>query len=77
MSLLLKILLKHLRYEGRHYDADWLRNEYEKKVKFFIYDNKYPFSSEYSFDRTAFESSHAFAKYAALNTMKPDTYALV
>lgn len=33
----------------------------------------YPFRSEYAIDATAFESSHALAKYAVLNTMKPDS----
>ncbi len=53
--------------------AAWLRTEWEKKVKYFVYDDKYPFRSEYSLDRTAFESSYALAKYGTLNEMKPDT----
>lgn len=72
-ELVIEDIIAALEKEGRQNDADWLRGEYEKKVKFFIYDNKYPFSSEYAFDRTAFESSHAFAKYGTLNQMKPDT----
>lgn len=72
-ELVIEDIIAALEVEGRQNDADWLRAEYEKKVKFFIYDNKYPFSSEYAFDRTAFESSHAFAKYGVLNLMKPDT----
>ena len=65
-------LIADLERYGRKKDADWLRNEWEKKVKYFVYDDKYPFRSEYSIDRTAFESSYAFAKYGALNEMKPD-----
>ena len=53
--------------------ASFLRSEWEKKVKYFVYDDKYPFRSEYSLDRTAFESSYALAKYGALTDMKPDT----
>ena len=53
--------------------ATELRNEWEKKVKYFVYDDKYPFRSEYSLDRTAFESSYALARYGTLNGMKPDT----
>jgi hypothetical protein len=53
--------------------AAWLRSEWEKKVKYFVYDDEYPFRSEYAFDRTAFESSYAFAKYGATHDLKPDT----
>jgi hypothetical protein len=59
--------------EGFHDRAAWLRSEWEKKVKYFVYDDKYPFRSEYAFDRTAFESSYAFAKYGATHDMKSDT----
>lgn len=72
-ELVIEDIIAALEEAGRKSDADWLRGEYEKKVKYFIYDNPYPFSSEYAFDRTAFESSHAFAKYGVLNAMKPDT----
>jgi hypothetical protein len=72
-ELVIEDIIAALEENGRQEDADWLRGEYEKKVKYFIYDNKYPFSSEYSFDRTAFESSHAFARYGVLNKMAPDT----
>ncbi len=53
--------------------AKILRDEWEKKVKYFVYDDTYPFRSEYSLDRTAFESSYALAKYGTLNKMEPDT----
>ena len=33
---------------------------------------QYPFRSEYAFDRTAFESTYAFAKYGATHDMAPD-----
>jgi len=66
-------LIDALRAEGHPAQAAWLVNEWEKKVKYFVYDDQYPFRSEYAFDRTAFESSYAFAKYGATHDMKPDT----
>jgi hypothetical protein len=59
--------------EGLPDRARWLRAEWEKKVKYFVYDDPYPFRSEYAFDRTAFESSYAFAKYGATHDMQSDT----
>jgi hypothetical protein len=58
--------------EGFPDRAAWLRAEWEKKVKYFVYDDRYPFRSEYAFDRTAFESTYAFAKYGATHDMTPD-----
>jgi hypothetical protein len=72
-ELVLLPLIESLESHSRKKDAAWLRNEWEKKVKYFVYDDPYPFRSEYSFDRTAFESSYAFAKYGTLNNMKPDS----
>ncbi|WMI65220.1 DUF5695 domain-containing protein [Aestuariibaculum sp. YM273] len=72
-ELVLIPLIDTLEEHGRQNDADYLRSEWEKKVKYFVYDDKYPFRSEYSFDRTAFESSYAFAKYGATTKMKSDT----
>ncbi len=66
-------LIEDLERHGREKDAAWLRNEWEKKVKYFVYDDKYPYHSEYCTGSTAFESSYAFAKYGTLNPMKPDT----
>lgn len=65
-------LIEDLERYGRQKDADWLRNEWEKKVKYFVYDDKYPYRSEYPFDRTAFESTYALAKYGSLKEMKSD-----
>ena len=72
-ELLLTDLIADLKKEGYHDDADYLTSEWEKKVKYFVYDDLYPFRSEYAIDATAFESSHALARYAALNTMQPDS----
>lgn len=71
-ELVILDLIEALEAEGRADDARWLRAEWEKKVKYFIYDDAYPFRSEYSFDTTAFESSHAIARYALANELAPD-----
>lgn len=72
-ELLLPDLIADLKREGFAEDAAFLTKEWEKKVKYFVYDDKYPFRSEYAIDATAFESSHALAKYAVQNEMKPDS----
>lgn len=72
-ELLLPDLIEDLKREGYTEDAAFLTGEWEKKVKYFVYDDKYPFRSEYAIDATAFESSHALAKYAVQQEMKPDT----
>jgi hypothetical protein len=65
-------LIEALKKEKMIEKAQWLTNEWEKKVKYFIYDDPNPFGSEFVFDRTAFESTHAVARYAIENPMKPD-----
>jgi hypothetical protein len=65
-------LIDALEREGFPQRAAWLRGEWEKKVKYFVYDDPYPFRSEYAFDRTAFESAYAFAKYGATHDMTSD-----
>lgn len=72
-ELVIEDLIDDLEEEGRKDEASWLRNEYEKKVKYFIYDDDYPYRSEYAIDRTAFESSYAFARYGATRDMEPDS----
>jgi len=73
-EMVIEDLIDDLAREGRKKEAEWLRKEWEKKVKYFIYDDPYPFRSEYSIDRTAFESSYAFARYGATHDMEPDTH---
>jgi hypothetical protein len=59
-------------YQNGHKDqADWLKAAWEKKVKHFINDHPYLFGSEYPFDSTGFESTHAFAKYAMSQVLRP------
>ncbi|WP_050982092.1 MULTISPECIES: DUF5695 domain-containing protein [Mucilaginibacter] len=66
-------LMATLRKEGFNDDADWLKGEWEKKVKYFLYDDPYPFRSEYAVDATAYESTHAIARYAVPNKLKADS----
>lgn len=72
-ELLIVDLAKDLEKEGYAADAKWLLSEWEKKVKYFIYDDPYPFRSEYAVDATAYESTHALAKYGVEHLMKPDS----
>lgn len=73
-ELIVLKLIDALEREGFQDRSDWLRLEWEKKVKYFVYDDEYPLRSEYAFDRTAFESSYALAKYGATHDMKPDRH---
>ena len=72
-ELLTVDIIDELEARGLKAKAADLRAEWEKKAKWFIYDEPYPYSSEYVTDRTAFESSYFLAKYGVLNDMKPDT----
>ncbi|MEI6949036.1 DUF5695 domain-containing protein [Paraflavisolibacter sp. H34] len=72
-ELLIVDLVEELKKEGFSEDAAWLTAEWEKKVKYFLYDDPYPFRSEYAIDATAFESSHALARYALGHRLQPDS----
>lgn len=71
-ELVLLPLMADLERYDRKEDADWLRKEWEKKVKYFVYDDKHPYHSEYCTGSTAMGSCYAFAKYGTLNPMEPD-----
>jgi hypothetical protein len=71
-EMLIVDLIEALYQEGWDQQADWLKGEWEKKVKYFVYDDPYPFDSEYPFDTTAFETSHAVAKYGLETRVEPD-----
>lgn len=73
-ELIVLELADALEQEGFAERAEHLREEWEKKVKYFVYDDPYPFRSEYPFDRTAYESSYALAKYGATHDMPPDRH---
>lgn len=66
-------IIKALEEEGHSEKAYTLRHEWEKKVKYFVYDTPYPFGSEMSIDATAFESTYAVAKYGLTHDIKPDS----
>ncbi len=63
-ELVIPDLINALEQNGRKQEADKLRAHWEAKAEFFI--NKKPdlFQSEYPFDSTGFESTHAVARYA-------------
>ena len=64
-------LIQALDENGHKDQAAWLRAAWEKKVEHFINDHPYLFGSEYPFDSTGFESTHAFAKYAIGHVLQP------
>ena len=72
-ELVVEKIIEDLEKEGRKEEAEVLRGEYEKKVKYFIYDDRYPYACEFATSTTAFESTYAFARYGTLYEMKPDT----
>jgi hypothetical protein len=66
-------LIAALEAEGQQSKADWLRAQWEKKVKYFIYDNPWSFASEMPVDSTAYESTYAAAAYALEHGLSADT----
>jgi hypothetical protein len=56
-ELVIVDLIDELEAGGFPGKAAELRAQWEKKAKYFIYDDKYPYRSEYAADRTAFEST--------------------
>ena len=57
-------LISDLEAEGMNAEAQTLRQHWEQKVKTFVTGRVNLFQSEYAFDSTGFESTHALAKYA-------------
>lgn len=68
-EMLIPEIITLLEEKERFEDAKWLRNEWEKKVLYFVYSDPYPYRSEYPYDRTAFESTYALAKYGATHAI--------
>jgi len=68
-------LIQALDKEGHADQAALLRDNWEKKVEYFVTQGPDLYQSEYSFDSTAFESTEAFAKYAMSNVAQPTTTA--
>ncbi len=63
-ELVIVDLIDELEAAGMKTKADTLRSHWEQKVRFFVNDRPDLFRSEYAFDSTGFESTHALAKYA-------------
>ena len=68
------LIIEALEREEMLEEARWLRAEWEKKVKYFLYDAKYAYATEMAWgDSAIFNEIHAIAKYAREVRMKPDT----
>ncbi|MEX1182770.1 MAG: DUF5695 domain-containing protein [Gemmatimonadota bacterium] len=64
-ELVIPDIIDALDAEGLPEHAEHLRMHWERKVRAFINDRPDLFRSEYAFDSTGFESTHALVKYAA------------
>ncbi len=64
-------LIDELQSAGMTAEADRLRAYWERKVRAFVNGRQDLFRSEYAFDSTGFESTHALAKYAVQHADKP------
>lgn len=71
-ELVIPDLIRALEENGRKDQAHKLRAHWETKAKHFINDHPYLFGSEYPFDSTGFESTHALAKYAMERLRDPE-----
>lgn len=63
-ELIMQTMFEELQRIGETEKAGRLQYLWEKKVQYFICDCKDIFGSEYPFDTTGFESTHAFGRYA-------------
>ncbi|MBV9179899.1 MAG: hypothetical protein JO356_01190, partial [Acidobacteria bacterium] len=63
-ELIIPDLIEALEKDHRQHEADRLRTHWEAKAEYFINQHPDLFQSEYPFDSTGFESTHALAKYA-------------
>jgi hypothetical protein len=63
-ELVIVDLIDDLRAAGMAEQADALQGHWERKVRFFAANRADLFRSEYPFDSTGFESTHALANYA-------------
>ena len=69
-ELVIPDMISALEDEGMAEHADRLRMHWERKVRAFINDRPDLFRSEYPFDSTGFESTHALAKYASAHAAR-------
>ena len=63
-GLVVEDVIDALYTEGMPDEAERLRPHWERKVRTFVNDRPDLFRSEYAFDTTGFEETHALAKYA-------------
>src|SRR6185369_3486737 len=63
-------LIADLQAEGMNTEAEKLKGHWEQKVKTFVNGQLNLFQSEYAFDSTGFESTHALARYALAHADK-------
>ncbi len=63
-ELVIPWVIDALETEGMRDEAERLRPHWERKVRTFVLGKPNLFQSEYAFDTTGFESTHALAKYA-------------
>jgi hypothetical protein len=63
-ELVMVDLIDALEAEGKTEEANRLRMHWERKVRAFVVERPDLFRSEYAFDSTGFESTHALARYA-------------
>jgi hypothetical protein len=70
-ELVIVDLIADLQAEGMTAEADKLKGHWEQKVKTFVSGQLNLFQSEYAFDSTGFEATHALARYAIEHADKP------
>ncbi len=63
-------LIADLQAGGMTREAETLKSHWEQKVKTFVNGQLNLFQSEYAFDSTGFESTHALARYALAHADK-------
>jgi hypothetical protein len=63
-GLVVEDVIDALYAEGMRDEAERLRPHWERKVRTFVVDGPDLFRSEFAFDTTGFEGTHALAKYA-------------
>jgi len=64
-------LIAELEAAGMTTEAATLRQHWQRKVKAFVNEGQDLFRSEYAFDSTGFESTHALARYALQHADRP------
>lgn len=60
-------IVEELERRGMKAEAGELRDEWQRKVDYFVHEERYPFRSEYAVDRTAFESTYILGEYAMVH----------